>query len=333
LVQPFASGSIWNSAIGSSAAYVPAGLSGTPRNDAWAPMPMADTEHIVLTPSAPVTDVRYSSADWGRDRCSSSGSLMASVPIPTTYTVPTSNTNDSSAFLLADGRSIVQTQPFARCTSGGYATSLVTFPTVDPYGDGMAGSHGGSGLSAIGGSLRVGELRKGGAAPPHALKVLVDAAYELQPCSTRADCYRWPATKSDRYAVGNYGSLDGSAPAGLKMGALLALPRSLNLDSIGLETEPGRKIAWTLQNYGAYVVDDTYGGGFGFCTEDGPAGSFTTQFKNDYGVSFTARANDSSPWMRDVQRIVTRLALVSNNSSSTVGGGGTPLQPVAAPLR
>ena len=181
MVQPFSSSSIWNSAIGSAASYVPAGLSGSPRSDAWAPMPMADTEHIVLTPSAPLTDLRYSSAGWGGNRCSTSGSLLASVPIPTTYTVPSSNTNDSSAFLLPDGRSIVQTQPFARCSSGGYATSLVTFPTVDLYGDGITGSHGGSGLSAIGGSLRVGELRKGGAAPPHALKVLVDAAYELQP--------------------------------------------------------------------------------------------------------------------------------------------------------
>ncbi len=334
LVQPFDSGSIWNMPIGSGAVYVPAELSGQPRGDVWAPMPMSDFEHIVLTPTAPLTEVRYSSAGWGGNRCSTNGAPLFSAPIPSGYVVPSSNRNDSAAFLMPDGRTIKQSQPLARCVAGSYATSLVSFPDVDIYGTGITGAHGGSGLSAIGGSLRVGELRPGSTeGPRHALKVLVEAAFELHSCTVRADCMRWPATKADSYAVGTYGSLDGgNQPTAMKMGALLALPTSVNIDAIGLETVPGRQIAWTLQNYGAYIVDDTYNGGFGFATEDSPAGQFTAQFQADYGTPFEARANSGTAWMRDVQRIVTRLAVVDNNGPSSIGGGGTPLQPLAPSL-
>ena len=331
--RPFSSKSIWNTSIGTGAQYVHARLSTKPRGDVWAPMPMVDEEHIVLKPTAPLTRINYSSAGWGGNRCASSGGTLASVPIPSTYVVPNDNDNASSAFLLADGRSIIQTRPFARCSPGGSATSLVTFPKVDIYGDGISGSHGGSSLSAIGGSLRVGELRPGRRPPRHALKVLVDAAVDLARCSTNSACFRWPATAADSYAVGHYGSYDGSSPAAMKMGALLALPQTMAIKSIGLETEPGRKIARTLKRYGAYIVDDSYGGGFGFAAEDGPDGSFTAQFQSDWGMSFVARVNDNSAWMRDVQRIVARLAVVNNNGPSSVGGGGTPLMPPAAPLR
>jgi hypothetical protein len=34
----------------------------------------------------------------------------------------------------------------------------------------------------------------------------------------------------------------------------------------------------------------------------------------------------------DVARIVAALAVVDNNAPSTVGGGGTPLQPLAPPI-
>jgi hypothetical protein len=117
------------------------------------------------------------------------------------------------------------------------------------------------------------------------------------------------------------------------MGALLALPRQLELGSLHLETQPGRKLAWTLTNYGGYVIEDTYGGGFGFAAEDGPDGSFTQQFRRDYGFGFAARARDDTAWTRDVQRIVTRLAVVDDNVPGSVGGGGQPLQAPAPPLR
>lgn len=333
LKQPFATTSIWNMPIGSGAVYVPANLPTTPNNDPWAPMPMIDDEHIVLTPSAPLTNIYYSSAGWtGANRCASTGGILTQVPIPSDYIQPNNNANSSSVFLLADKRTLIQTQPMARCNAGGYATSLVKFDPVDLFGDGILGSHGGSGMSAIGGSIRVGELRPGQQGIRHAIKLIVYARQSLYACKTFSDCYRWPAVTADGYAVGFYGAENSSASSAMKMGALLAIPAWVNIAKIGLESEPGRQLAWTLQNYGSYIVDDGYGAQFGFAAEEGPAGSLRNQFKADYGMNLEARVNDNTPWVRDVQRLVKALYVVDNNSATTIGGGGTPRQSLAPPI-
>lgn len=316
--------------IGSSAVYVKANLPTDPNNDPWAPMPMIDEEHIVLRPTAPLMNIYYSSAGWsGADRCGATGGLLTQVPAPLDYVMPNNNNNDGAAFLMADGRTIIQTQPFARCSAGGSATSLVTFSSVDLYGDGILGAHGGSGMSAIGGSLRVGDLKPGQKGPAHALKVIVYARESLYPCKSFSECYRWPASTADGYAVGFYGSQQSPMNAAMKMGSLLAIPASTDISALGFETEPGRQLAWTLQNYGAYIVDDGYGAQFGFATENGPDGSFAGQFQNDYGFSFPQRVNGNTPWVRDMQRLMRVLAVVDNNGPNSIGGGGTPRQPLA----
>lgn len=340
LKQPFASSSIWNTPIGSGAAYVPIKLPAVPRGDVWALMPQIDDEIIVLTPTAPVTTVATNNAGWtGTDRCPNGGTPLQWAPIPSDFTVPNSKNNNSAVFLATDRRTLIHVQPFTRCVAGTPASAMVQFPTVDLYGDGRAGSHGGSRLSAIGGSLRVGELRPGGQPPRHALKINLDAHVVLAKCATRDSCWRWPAYTADSYAANanGYGSIAGVAgsipiPAGMKMGALLAIPASVDLSKLGLETKPGQMLAWTFQNYGAYVVDDTWGAAFAINAENGPGGSFRTQFKNDWGYALEARVRDNTPWVRDMQKIVTNLALVNNNSSTTVGGGGTPRQPKAPEL-
>ena len=333
--QPFASDSIWNMPIGGDAIYVPANLPAVPGNFTWAPLPEIDAEKIVLRPLAPSTPVYYSSAGWsGADRCNATGTLLLSVPIPTDYVVKHNRVNSSATFLAADGRTLLQTQPFTRCSAGASATSYAVMPPVDLYGDGIRGAHGGSGLSAIGGSLRVGELRPGSSAPRHALKVDVFAREVLYRCQSYRDCYRWPAWNADTYAVGFYGNISSpnNGNAAMEMGALLAIPIYRNLGSLGLETEPARQLAWTLQNYGAYIVDDTYAPSFGISAEDGPDGSLRDQFKQDWGFDFEQRANSASAWVRDIKRLVQALSVVDNNGPTTIGGGGTPLQPLAPPL-
>jgi hypothetical protein len=331
--SPFASNSIWNMPIGSGAVYVPANLPIVPGANTWAPLPEIEEEKIVMRPMAPSTPVYYSSAGWsGASRCSGTGNVLTSVPVPTDFVVPTDNKNSTAAFLRADGRTVVQTEPFARCGAGGSATSYMVAPTVDLYGDGIRGAHGGSGLSTLGGTLRIGELRPGGDAPRHALKVAVFARQVLASCSTRSACYRWPATNADTYAVGFYGNYNGGGNSAMRMGALLAIPASKNIDGMGLETEPGKKLAWTLQNYGAYIVDDTYAPSFGIAAENGPDGSWRNQFKSDWNVDFEQRANATTAWSRDMRRLVQALAVVDNNAPDRIGGGGTPRQPLAPPL-
>jgi hypothetical protein len=254
------------------------------------------------------------------------------VPIPAGYVLPSNNKNESAAFLAADGRTVVSTQPLARCAAGGPATSYVRYPDQDIYGPGIEGSHGGSGMSALGGSIRIGELRPGQIGPRHALKINLYAKAELARCSTRAECFRWPAVKPDGYAVGWYGSVGNNTNTAMRMGSLLAIPPTVDITTLGLTTEPGRQIAWTLQNYGAYVVDDTYGPSFAVNAENGPAGNMRTQFRADYGQDFEVFANNTNAWGRDVQRLRQALQVVNNNGPSSIGGGGTPRQPLLPEL-
>lgn len=58
-------------------------------------------------------------------------------------------------------RALIHLQLSANCNAGGAATVHAAAKVVDLFGDGIAGSHGGSGMSAIGGSFRVGKLRYG----------------------------------------------------------------------------------------------------------------------------------------------------------------------------
>jgi hypothetical protein len=331
LKQPFASNSIWNMPIGSGAVFVDAGLDGSPDDWPWTPMPQIDEEYIILTPTAPMTTVKYNAVAWsGGDRCNyTSSTTLTTVPMPTNFLVPNGTDNNGAAILMADGRTIKQMQPFTRCTAGQPATSLLTFADVDLYGDGRSGAHGGSRLSSIGGSIRLGELRPGQQGMKHALKVNVYAPRDLYRCTTSADCFRWPALSHDSGAIGEYGTENNNLNTAMKMGSLLAIPASVDINSMGLESEPGRQIAWTLQNYGAYIVDSTGGLGFALSAELSPDGDMHAQFKADYGYDFEQRVNSNTTWSRDMQRLVEALHVVNNNSATSIGGGGTPRQPLA----
>jgi hypothetical protein len=88
-------------------------------------------------------------------------------------------------------------------------------------------------------------------------------------------------------------------------------------------------LAWTLQNYGAYIVDDTYAPGFALNVEDGPDGSVRKQFKEDWGFELEQKLQGNTPWVRDIQKLVVALHVVDNNRPTSVGGGGKPNQPLA----
>jgi hypothetical protein len=317
--------------IGSGAVYVPANI----KAPSQAGM-TSDEDIIVMRPTAPLTKVYQNSAEWSqRDRCppDEPRKLLFEAPIPTDYVwgdKRPGTPNAGTAILLADGRTAKQTQPFARCSPGGPATSKYVFPDADLWGDGIPGAHGGSGMSSLGGALRMGELKKSAGPIRHALKVNLDAAFNLVKCGAAKDCFRWPALRADAYAVGHYGS-KASTVSALKMGALLALPASLDLASLGLETEPAKRIAWTFQNYGGYVVDDTYWRVYALVVEVGPDGDMRDEFKKEWGFDFWSTPLDT-PWARDMRRIFTALHVVDNNGPSSIGGGGTPRQPLAPPL-
>jgi len=131
----------------------------------------------------------------------------------------------------------------------------------------------------------------------------------------------------------------------MKMGALLAIPANVNINTIGLQSVPGQMLAWTLQNYGAYIVDSRGSPGFDFSIEDGAAGSKADEFQADYGFPFdgrlgymtltgsTGQPTPQAKWVSDIRLIIDYLRVVSNNSPTSIGGGGTPLQPLAPPFQ
>ena len=333
LKHPFDRRSIWNMPIGDSARYLHAGLQPVGEEGL-----SIDEDLIIFTPDAPEMAIYENFADWNREksRCEIEGEFLYSVPFPETLVYSPQNwegttPNSGLASLLADRRTIKQTQPFARCQSGEPGTSHYLFPDQDLYGPGIYGTHGGSGLSAVGGAIRLGELMPGRGPIAHALKMNIWAAENIQFESTYRG-HRWPAPVADGYAAETYGTLR-TQPfvPGVQMGALLALPSWMNLDSLGFETEPGRRLAQAFQDYGAYVVDDTYRDSWAIITAWEADGRWVDQFEEAWGYSFRTYRSEN-PWSRDVERIYQNLHVVDNNGPESIGGGGTPRTGLAAPF-
>ena len=326
---PFAQNSIWNTPIGSDAVFVDAQIKPA-SNGAW-----TDQDIIILTPDEPLMDVFPTQYTWGpkvnpETRCiKASDKPLFSLPIPASYVTRFHgrSPNHASAVLMPDGRMLKQTQPFQVCP-GGYATTKFTgVPLQDIYGDGIAGTHGGSGLSSIGGTIRVGELAKDAGPIHHALKVNLSGSENLY-FDEETKGFRWPALRADGSARKNYQGTNRAC----RMGALLALPPSINVDEWGLKTEPGKRIARAFQDYGGYIVDNAGQSVFTLATEEGPAGNVREEVLKTWGFQMVDK-DQTHPWVQDIEKIFTHLNVIDNNGPQKIGGGGTPRQPLAPPFR
>ncbi len=334
LKWPFSSHSIWNMPVGSEAVYVHAGIQRAKERGMT-----VDEDVIVLTPDEELVGIYRNNARWDRnkDRCVVEGGLLFSAPIPEDFVVSPETwdgrtPNSGLAVLMPDGKTIRQTQPFAHCRPGDTATSRFLFDDQDLYGEGIYGAHGGSRLSAIGGALRLGELVPGAGPIRHVLKVNLDSRYNLY-YDDETEGFRWPALTADGGASHTYGSLRTVPPVKeARMGALLALPPWMDLDSLGFETEPARIMAEAFRDYGAYVVDGTGWTVYALITEWSPGGRVLDEFEEAWGFSLKEREKDT-PWGRDMDRIFLNLHVIDNNGPDSIGGGGTPRAPLAPELK
>lgn len=272
--------------IGSDARYVPAGLQYA---GAWAGQIARDDEFIGLNPNDPLK--RLNNGDLVR--------------------VPPGMQHDGSwngcaTFLMEDGNTLAAGQPLVLSPGGNPSWQYDYSDGVSLYGDGLYGCHGGSALSGVGGSLRPGELN--GPDPiRHALKVNVYAKRFLS-CTNSG--YRWPAYRADAYM--DCSSYGGNVPA-MRMGSLLALLPSVNCDTV-VSSRQARKLCVAFQDYGAYVVDDTYWD------------------VHAIALDGNAEFGDGGSFDSDMQRLFQMLQVVDNNSPSSIGGGGTPRAPLAPPI-
>src|SRR5437879_2302299 len=173
LLWPFSRDSIWNLPIGASAVYVPGNIQQATQRGMT-----TDPDIIILTPNATMTAVYYNSDGWsGGSRCTTQGNVLFNAPIPGNFVVQGAGAsnpdgvtpNYATAILMPDGHTPTQGQPFARCTADGSATMWWSISN-DLFGTGVEGGHGGSKLSSIGGTIRLGELVPGGVIR-HVMKV------------------------------------------------------------------------------------------------------------------------------------------------------------------
>lgn len=308
---PFSSDSIWNTPIGAGANYQPANLGDESYSG-------PDIEHLVKTTSGtPWRTVYYPGPNIDRDS-GTTVSWLGSMRVPDgliiadSTTSPYSTPNACSAFLEDNGRWLVQLQPTTRTSNTG---PIWGYPKTGEniYQGGTYGTHYGSGLSSIGGTIRKGELT-GSSNIRHALKLEVWAAKYLY-YSSSVPGYRWPADRADSYA-GDPNSAwryQGVNPR-LVQGALLALPWGTDINNMGLSSAGARKIAWALVYFGAYIVDDTAQSQHAFCVENGGQGDY-----------------NAIP-LSDINKIVRALKIVDNNGPGSIGGGGEPRTSYAPPI-
>lgn len=316
---PFAQTSIWNMPIGSDARYVPAQITSQGLQ--------TDIDWFVVTKASDPAMPVYMPGEWWPKRCSGTipqqqaqwhPEAAEPIHVPRDVIIPDPdvnwNPNSSAAFLKPDGKTLVSFNGTARCTPGGQLYGI-WFGEQDLYGDGIAGGHGGSGMSSIGGSIRAGELLD--EAPiHHALKLDIGGRFLHYDPKSAMPGHRWPAPLADAAAATNY---TGTNPA-LEMGALLALPPNVTAEQLGLSTKAGKKLFAALQNYGAYVVDDS-GGSNLLCVEKGAY----EEFREVMGHTI----DDDVDLDGDMTKLMAAVDVVDNNSPTAIGGGGIPRMPLA----
>ena len=351
---PFAAHSIWNTPIGSDAIYARANIFSPPAH----PLEgfRVDTDHFIATSTDDPLTIFIDQGWWGandtrwggkcgRDHCCLEGNRSGVIPFPKERLVAPAGSrlqgdNNAAGVLLPDNETLVQFQPLYRCTAGSPLTSLTgTLHTswanvsILSAENASFGAHGGSHLSSIGGTIRLGELLPG--APPirHALKLMLFAAHYYWPGNATIPCFRWPALNCDGGRRGSRNPKDpnfynGTDPA-LRPGSLLAVPPAAAKEILpSLATAVGDKLLAALTDYGGYLDDNTAGSAGAFNVEDGVEDEVAAV----YGGQTLRPSGPPDPLYADLLAIYRALHVVANNGPTSVGGGGRPRRPRAPPI-
>jgi hypothetical protein len=256
----------------------------------------------VATNSDPLYNVHYNTAPVGENGSGTpeyNGVVSFRIPSGAAKAVG----SDAHLHIVdPDGRTLHEMWLFGscsgtECTTGGYAPTNL-------YGSGIGTINGlnfgmrAYGGSAIGGLIRTWEVQAGQIRHPLAVALYDD--FHLQ------QGWVWPATQEDSGSE-DYGGL-------IPMGSLVAIPQSVNLSTLGLSPS-GLMLAQAFKDYGAYIVDTS--AGFSVYAEPSIATQTPTQL---------------AAMRADLNKIRAQLRVVTNNGPSSVGGGGTPVVPLAPPL-
>ncbi|MEM1120363.1 MAG: hypothetical protein AAGJ18_07920 [Bacteroidota bacterium] len=325
VLRPFSRMSIWNMPIGDEAIYEPANLA--PAGNVG-----ADVVHVILLsesdPKYPVLDC----PTFGPGRCSGTTDLGYTLRFPADKIIADAGNseygltpNANYALIMPDQLNVLQGSKIARCEIDGpiYLPDWTRFPDNRQLEDlkgsetkAKLGGQGASGMSALGGTIRKGELTNDEPIR-HVLKVNPWAEKYLH-YSTEVPGYKFPAKSADGYAAQVYNK---SANPNLVMGTLLALPTDLTPESLNLTTKAGEKLFYALQHYGVYFTEDAAYDTWDLIVEE----AVVEEFVNVYGFSLS-----STQWRTEVNKLMVALEIITNNAPNSIGGGGVPIAPLAA---
>jgi hypothetical protein len=236
--------------------------------------------------------------------------------------VPAAGSDSNMAILQPDGTTVdVWSVHWVNSTT----LSVSRFERTSLSGSGLGPQAGirASGLSSIGGLIRKWEIDPTDPGYTdgvirHAVAISVPSGmlrydggspgYDADGYGTALG-YVWPATEQDYDSPWSYGGA-------LPMGSLVAIPRSVDITQLGLNAQT-LAIARALQDYGGYIVDRAGDGTVSLYAEPGVPDSWTDSVT---GPTWTGA---------QLTAVRQQLRVVANSSPATIGGGGTPLVPMA----
>ena len=312
-LQPGASDSFWNTAIGSGAVYHKV----TVHQDGFG---WTDEEPIVMgLPTDPQKDV-WVNGQWPISGNLSGTKLGYKLPVPAGMTTHSATdignqANFSGGALMLDGDTIVEAQGLVVRTGGVAMMIERSKHSIRGQGEPAIGGLGGSSLSGVFGSLRVWEAQSDGPIQ-HALKCLIS---DLD-LSAANGGFRWPAHNADSGYAGRYVGTDPE----LRMGALLALLPTFDLAQ--LATPFGKRFAAAVRDYGMYVVDEGYG------TSWKPLMTTVEIGVNEILDQRYGSTLEGGAIFNDLVKVWAGLHVIANNSAANKGGGGTPRVPALPPV-
>jgi len=215
------------------------------------------------------------------------------IRIPSTATT-TADTDKSLTVVQPDGYTAYECYKMTKVAANSWTTTSMV--KQDLRSTGLGAGTRASGVSQVMGLIRAKEVTA--QKIPHTLAVAI-------PDSMLKSGYVWPARRQDYNASTAY---QGQVP----MGTMLGIPPSVNVTALGLTGE-GLALAHALQDYGAHVVERA--GMVALYAEPASDAAAINRMKTDW------------------RKLYPLMRAISNNTPTTVGGGGTPRQPSAGTLQ
>ncbi len=246
------------------------------------------TNLYLSTPADPLTTVTQA------------GSYNSGLPVTLRVPVGADNSDKTdSVVVVVDGATGIAHQFYQWRWNAGKPTAGV-HRAWDTKGPGHGASRTGtsaSGVAGMFGLLRGHEVNTPGCKIEHALQLALDAKGTL--AMMIANRFVWPAVSTDGFCR-DPRLCRGSIP----YGALFALSSAIAIARLGL-SEPGRRLAVALQNYGIYVVDNSLG----------------PTIRGDQHIDPKIRL----AMLKDMKKLYPLLRMVLNNGADqTASGGGEP---------